>query len=107
MNYGEIIENSNGKSPIWYASFDYKVLKSFKTVKRSYTHHTSPKIVCKGAIAEMLQSDTVKSRIVESFIELSGVVTHKKIASFEIDRITLKEVHIDHFKGYGVKNPAS
>lgn len=103
MNYEEIIADRVDVSPIWYASFEYKVLKSLKTVKKSYTHHTSPKIVCKGTIEEMLTAQDVKKRVASSYLFESSKVVHKKLAAFDLDRITLKGVKIDHFKGYGIK----
>ena len=101
-NYEEIIERKDA-SPIWYASVDYKVLKSLKTVKKSYTHYTSPKIVCKGTIEEMLKSQDVKKRVASSYLFEGSKVVHKKLAAFDLNRITLKSIKIDHFKGYGIK----
>lgn len=76
--YKEIVAKSGNFSPIWYASFEYKVLKSLKTVKKTYTHHTSPKIVCKGTIVEMLKADDVKKRVTSSYLFEGSKVVHKK-----------------------------
>lgn len=103
VNYEEIIGARKDTSPIWYAKIEYKVLKSLKTVKKSYTHHTSPKIVCKGTIEEILKAQDVKKRVASSYLFEGSKVVHKKLEAFDLNRITLKSVKIDHFKGYGIK----
>lgn len=107
MNIEAIEKQRTELSPIWYASFEYKILKSLKTLKKSYTHYKSCKIVCKGTREEMLKGHDIKIRVLKTHFQRDNngnkKAVLKKVSDFDLNRITLTAIKISHFKGYGIK----
>lgn len=92
-----INETPIDKSPIFYGSLKYFIIKN----KKQYSF-IATKIVMKGTREEILKNPETKKRALLKYFG-DDKAAKKKALDFDLSKIQLSSVLIKKFLGYGVK----
>lgn len=96
------IKIPEGKSPIWYCDIDFTILHSRKSNKREPPKFLAKKIVAKGTMDEMKNSNIIKISVLKEHFRGQNNV-NKKIKAFDLGRVKITHIHIRRSMGFGIK----
>lgn len=84
-----------GKAPIWFCNVYYTV-----RTNKIFDQYRADRQVLKGAFHDIKKSDMAKRHILKSYFDAHANIG-RKIKEFDLSRISIHEIKILHFMGYG------
>lgn len=95
----EVLNCPPDRSPIFYVNLTGKIKQGRS--KKSYTHKVK-EVVAKGTIEEIKKKYKTKKSFIRGVFGSLGNV-HKKVEDFDLTKITITDVEVLKFLGYGTK----
>jgi hypothetical protein len=95
------IKTPVNRSPIWYANISYNIVKRVRK-KDLINSYIAKKVVCKGTLHEIKNSQEVKKIIVKNFYG-NDKKNFDKMQAFDLSTIQIKKIELILFLGYGIK----
>ena len=95
------MKTPEGAAPMHYTNIIYNIVfKKGKSIRRE--KNEAQGVVVKGQLDEAINCDRLKKKLLFYYFG-KDKKNFKKLNSFDLENIEIKEINILHFQGYGIK----